>query len=117
MRVRIPLWQLAPKQIQAIAKAKADSAQPFAIVKPTRIFGACWTSDKVAQRKPVVMCEECWRRYDGWWKRASYRPDWGWRFIVNCDGCSTVGVYGTLFMPEEGFYSVLGPAHGRNPKP
>ena len=117
MRTNIPLWQLSPKQIEIIQKAKAEAAQPKAIVKPQRMLGACWTSDKVALRKPVVMCEECWRKYRYWWRRSYYRPDWGWRFIVNCDGCSTVGIHGTLFMPEEGFYGTLGPAHGRYPNP
>lgn len=117
MHVKIPLSRLAPKQLATILKAKTDSIQRFTIVKPQRKLGACWTSDKVAQRKAVLMCEECWRKYDGWWKQEHYRPDWGWRYIVDCDGCSTIGILGTLFMPEEGFYGALSPAHGRYPKP
>jgi hypothetical protein len=116
IRIKIPFWQLAPKQIQAILKAKAQS-MPKPIVKPQRRLGAGWTSDKVARRKPVVMSEECWRKYTKWWIKAHYKADWGWPYIINCDGCSTIGIHGTLFMPEEGFYEVLTEAHGRYPEP
>jgi hypothetical protein len=116
IRLKIPLWQLAPKQLQTILKVK-DKPLPKAIVKPERKLGACWTSDRIARRKPVVMCEECWRKYRGWWVNAHYRADWGWPYVINCDGCSRIGIHGTLFLPEEGFYEVLSSAHGLNPKP
>ncbi|RPJ20592.1 MAG: hypothetical protein EHM35_19265 [Planctomycetaceae bacterium] len=117
MKLRLPWNILSAKERQIVLQQKETALRPHCVVKPNRIFGACWTSDKVARRKPVVMCPECWRRYRGWWKRAHYRGDWGWQYRVDCDGCSTVGILGTLFRPEEKFYETLSPAHGRNPQP
>lgn len=117
MRVKIPLAALSQEARKLLFQSKEQSLRHLIVVKPQRTLGASWTSDKVAQRKPVVMCEECRRKYDGWWKREQYRADWGWPYVINCDGCSTVGIHGTLFMPEEGFYGVLSNAHGRNPNP
>lgn len=97
--------------------ATSNRLRPFTVIKPLRMFGACWTSDKVAQRRTVVMCEVCWRKYKGWWKRAEYRPDWGYRYTSDCDGCSTPDCHCTMFAPEETFYQFLGPGHGRQPKP
>lgn len=110
MRIRVPFSSLPAKEREILLRQNA-------VVKPFRIFGAVWTSDKVAQRQPVVMCEDCWRKYRGWWKQAHYRPDWGWRYIGDCDGCSMRGVYATLFHAEEIFPTVLGPQHGRNAHP
>ena len=87
------------------------------VIKPERILGAVWTSNKVSMRRPVVMCPACVRKYRGWWKREHYRPDWGWAFRADCDGCSTPFVVCTLFHAEEKFYGTLAPNHGLNPQP
>ena len=117
IKCRVPLSALGLNQLKVLLAAKDKFLQSVAIVKPQCMLGACWTSDKVAQRKPVVMCEECWRKYDGWWKRSHYRADWGWPYMGNCDGCSDTTRRVTLFSPEEIFYVGLGPNHGLNPKP
>ena len=86
--------------------------QPFTIKKPARKLGAVWTSEKVDQRIPVLMCESCWRKYDRWWVANSYRPDWGWAYRSNCDGCAIEFHLCTLFHAEEKFYDVLSNNHG-----
>ena len=93
------------------------ATKKLALIKPERQLGAVWTSDKVARRKVVLMCESCWRKYSPWWRKAEYQPDWGWRWISDCDGCGTPGVFCSMFLPEENFHQALGPNHGIYPKP
>lgn len=100
-----------------LTPAKLAQLDSISVVKPQRTLGAVWTSDKVALRKPVGMCEPCWRRYRGWWKKAEYHPDWGWRYIGDCDGCGTHNLFVTLFVADEGFYTVLAPNHGLSISP
>ena len=114
VQAKVPLTKLNEKLFAAI-KQRTD---PHVIVKPERVLGAVYTSDKVARRKPVVMCEECWRKYRNWWKQAHYRPDWGWNYRSDCDGCSRRFVVCTLFVGEELFAKVLDTdLHGINPQP
>jgi hypothetical protein len=104
-------------EIDAINRAAVQELDPHVVVKPQRMFGAVWTSDKVAQRLPVVMCESCWRRYKGWWKQAKYKADWGWRYLGDCDGCSIRNIHVTFFNAEEKFYTGLANNHGIYPQP
>jgi hypothetical protein len=94
-----------------------ESIRPFVVKKPERKMGAVWTSDKVAQRRPILMCEACWRHYIGWWRKAEYKADWGWKYTSNCDGCSEAACICTMFLPEDYFYTVLDRNHGRIPQP
>jgi hypothetical protein len=116
--LRIPfIGGLSERERYELGERIERKFRPFSVIKPLRVLGAVWTSDKVAQRRAVVMCELCWRRYTGWWRKAEYRADWSWPYIGDCDGCSTHGCRCTLFYPAEDFYTVLSPAHGRNPQP
>ena len=117
MNLRLPVSALGLNQLKVLRAVKDKALQSVSIVKPQRTLGAVWTSDKVGQRRPIVMCEECWRKYNGWWKQESYRADWGWRYRGNCDGCSETYRIVTLFKPEEDFYAGLGSNHGLNPQP
>ena len=71
-------------------------------VKPERFLGAPWIDNFVAQRGNVNLCEECWRRYNDWWKRYGYRPEWKPK-LSDCDGCGHGPKYVTGFYPEERF--------------
>jgi len=117
VRLPIPLLNQGLPNLGGLTQANLDRLDSISVVKPQRTLGAVWTSDKVALRKPVGMCEPCWRRYQGWWRKAEYHPDWGWRYIGDCDGCSTQNIHLTLFHAEEMFYTVLGKNHGLNSSP
>jgi len=112
MRVRLPLVN-----DESVVRKQLAYIDQFSKVKPERKLGAVWTSDLVSQRKAVNMCEMCWRRYRNWWKPVGYHPDWGCRYIGDCDGCSTHNIYVTLFHAEETFYTVLTSRHGLLAKP
>ena len=116
VRVPIPI-RSGQNVIPGITPERLRYLDSISKFKPPRVLGAVWTSDKVARRKPVAMCENCWRRYRNWWKKEEYRPDWGWRYIGDCDGCSTRNILVTLFVCEEKFSTVLAPQHGLNPQP
>ena len=116
-KFQIALLGMSRHEVDALQQQTAKKFDHQAVVKPFRLFGAVWTSDKVARRLPVVMCEECWRRYKGWWKRAGYHPDWGWSYIGDCDGCSRRNIHVTFFNSEENFYIGLASNHGINPQP
>ena len=116
VRVQIPLnTQIPPSD--TIVRKTLEKLKGLTISKPGRKLGAAWTDDKVGQRRAVTMCPDCIRKYNGWWRQAHYRPDWGWRYIGDCDGCGAVTLYVTLFIQELEFYQSLGPGHGRNPQP
>lgn len=117
VRIPIPLTSYNPRISDGFIRRKLAELDKFSIFKPGRILGASWTSDKVAQKRAVGMCEPCWRRYRNWWKSAHYRADWGWRFIGDCDGCGTRNIHVTLFHAEDMFHEVLGPQHGRESQP
>lgn len=117
VRVPIPLTSYNPKVSENFIRRKLAELDQYAIFKPGRILGGPWTSDKVALRQAVGMCESCWRKYRNWWKKAHYHPDWGWRYIGDCDGCGLRNIHLTLFHAEEMFYQVLAPQHGRESKP
>ena len=53
----------------------------------------------------------------GWWRQEHYRPDWGWDWRSNCDGCSGEFVLCTMFVAEEKFYDTLSANHGLGEKP
>lgn len=116
LRVPIPL-QSSARIPESTIREKLRLLDQISVFKPGRILGAAWTSDKVALRHAVGMCEFCWRRYKGWWKKAEYRPDWGWRYIGDCDGCGNRNVHLTLFHAESVFPHVLAPNHGLNLQP
>ena len=102
---------------EAFLQRAYKTIHKYAIIKPQRSLGAIWTSRLVAERNPVCMCEQCWRKYKGWWKQEHYRPDWGWNRLSNCDGCSLEYIFCTLFVAEENFYKVLTESHGLYPQP
>lgn len=116
-KFRIPLLGKSTEEAEKLIHEKERSLRPIAVTKPARVLGACWTSDKVSERRPIVHCEECLFRYRGWWKREHYRGDWGWRWRGDCDGCGTPGVSVTFFHAEERFHDVLTMAHGKQTKP
>lgn len=120
VRVRLPISTLggsAVRQDDREVRKHLSLLDRFSVTKPARNLGAVWTSDLVAQRKAVNMCEPCWRKYSGWWRREHYHPDWGWRYLGDCDGCGSRNLHVTLFHAEEMFYQVLGPQHGLSEKP
>lgn len=94
-----------------------EKVEPIVVVKPARVLGGVYIDNKVCQRRPVVLCVGCVRKYHDWYRKEHYRADWGWRYVGNCDGCGLVGCQVTLFLPEERFHECLSPAHGLNPKP
>ena len=89
----------------------------FAVVKPERVMGAPYISEKVELRRPVNLCPACWRKYGGWWKANDYKPDWGYQWRTNCDGCSIKMILCNSFYPEENFYRIMTEAYGREPNP
>jgi len=105
------------QRVQKSAIQWNESTKHLAVLKPSRMLGAIWTHRKVSMRRPVVMCPECVHKYDGWWRKEHYRPDWDFRYIGDCDGCGTVFCYVNLFHAEEKFYTVLTEAHGKGSKP
>jgi hypothetical protein len=80
-------------------------SRQFASLKPAKRTGGSWIGDMVSLRQNINLCEDCWRRYSGWWKAdgVSYRPDWNFHKRGDCDGCGRVIVLLTPFYPEE-FY-------------
>ncbi len=87
------------------------------VIKPERDLGAGYISDAVARKRNVNLCDFCWRKYYGFWKSESYRPDWDYRWLTDCMGCSTMMVLCVSFYPEDMFYKVLTENHGRYPEP
>lgn len=64
--------------------------------------------DFVQQRLPVNLCEECWRKYDQWWTRYSYKPNFQMWKRGECDGCGRSFVLMVGFYPQEqGFASLI----------
>ena len=57
------------------------------ITKPERMLGAPWIDRFVALRRIVFLCEDCHRKYFGWWTREDYQPAWGRHNRTDCDGC------------------------------
>ena len=88
-----------------------------AIVKPERDLGGGYISDAVAQMHNVNLCDFCWRKYDRWWSRCDYRPDWDLRWQTDCMGCSTRMIPCVSFYPEGNFFKVLTESYGRLPEP
>lgn len=63
----------------------------MAVIKPERRLGGSWMADLVGQRKVVVLCDDCQRRYGNWHLAVGYnRRDI--RVLTDCDGCSRVNV-------------------------
>lgn len=112
-----PLDPILRRAIEQKVRDRYKRVRQAVVSKPERQLGAVWTSDLVARGNAIMMCESCWRRYSGWWRRPGYRPDWGWRVRSACDGCSIPYMDCTLFLPEARFHQVLSANHGRNPKP
>ena len=107
-KVRIPVKRNG--QLDWKVLNRADAAQhsyrayqrglPAAQRKPGRQLGATWIEDIVARRGNVNLCEECYRRYDRWWERHDYRPDFQQWKIGECDGCDKSFHYIVGFYPE-----------------
>ena len=106
------LRNTVPSAAQIVAQSNK-----YAIVKPQRALGGVWIGDKVAHRHPVNLCEFCWRKDYGWWKRCDYKADWDLRWISDCDNCSERTLKCISFYPEENFYKILTSAYGRTPEP
>ncbi len=88
-----------------------------AIIKPERDLGAGYISDAVAQDGNVNLCDFCWRKYGRWWATCGYRPDWDYRWLTDCMGCSMQMILCVSFYPEWNFYKVLTESYGRMPEP
>ena len=117
-RVRIPIPLNGNQKIsESYIRRKIESLKNITVSKPGRVLGAVYTSEKVAQGRPVLMCEECVRKYRGWWRQENYKADWGWKYVGDCDGCGMQNLFITLFLPELDFYCSLGPQHGRMSQP
>lgn len=95
------------KRAAEIERHAYDKAKADAIKKPGRMLGAVWIDKYVENRRNVNLCEECWRKYHGWWNRYGYRADWvGW--WSHCDGCGR-HVRCNGFYPQENIANVLHP--------
>lgn len=105
------------QRVQKSALNWHNLTKVIAVIKPQRVLGAVWTHRKVSDRRPVVMCPACVNKYDRWWKKEHYRPDWGFPYMGDCDGCGEMFCHVTLFHAEEKFYTVLTDAHGRASRP
>lgn len=70
-------------------------------LKTERHLGAPWIDNFVATRRIVSLCELCYRRYDKWWVKHNYRPDWkAHRILSDCDGCSRRLINVVNFFPN-----------------
>jgi len=95
----------------------AKEVQKSAVIKPGRMLGACYISDKAECQGSVKLCDACVTKYYGFWKQTGHRPSWNNYFTSDCDGCSQSWMLVTLFLPEDQFDKVLGGAHGRYSSP
>jgi len=112
--VRLPLVGAAA---DATAKALLTAGK-FAISKPERKVAGSYISDRIALRKPVQVCELCWRKDYGWWRKVDYRPDWDTFYMSDCHNCSRRFVNVYMFLHEGSFFGVLHPDHhGNRPEP
>ena len=71
------------------------------IFKPPAYLGAPWIDQFVALRKSVALCEDCFRKYNRWWKRYQYEPVWAPKELTDCDGCAKTLAFCTGFYPAE----------------
>jgi hypothetical protein len=127
-QMKIPLLNKGKKNPRAVQEdlKRGHSYKPadiavinnkYAVVKPERQLGAPHIADRVALRKNVRLCDTCWRRYYGWWRRYEYRPDWSYYWRSNCDGCSMKMILCICMYPEENFYRCLTESFGHVPEP
>lgn len=100
----VPMVGRGEAQDAMAQRIKETEAQ--AVKKPDNMLGAVHIDNYVQQRRNVVLCEQCWRKYGTEWvKRYGYRADWvGW--LTNCDGCKRF-VRCNGFYPEETISKVL----------
>lgn len=99
-----------------IGGALALSGDQYA--KPGRTPGASWIEKEIAMRRPVILCEMCWRKYGRWYDRVEYRGDWDRRATATCDGCARRFVSCVMFLPAQTFFNTLAEdSHGCLPNP
>jgi hypothetical protein len=116
VRVPIPLIP-SQKTSDSFVRNTLEKLKNLTVSKPGRKLGGVWTDDKVGQRQAITMCPDCVRKYKNWWKPVHYKPDWGWRYFGDCDGCGINNLHVTLFLQEAEFYKSLSHNHGRRPQP
>ena len=87
------------------------------LVKPGRIKGGPWISDKAQSIGSVKLCDSCVERYWGFWKKTGHKASWNNYFTGECDGCGERYMLLILFLPEPQFHKVLTGAHGRFASP
>lgn len=89
-----------------ITEANKKSAHMVAL-KPGRKLGAVWIDDFVQRRQNVNLCEECWRKYDRWWLKYDYAPQWNIWKRTDCDGCAKTMHLCVGFYPKERYWSSI----------
>ena len=62
--------------------------RPHVIIKPQRRLGGAWIDELVSQRKVVVLCNDCIRKYAAGMKKNCYEARETTQ-LSDCDGCST----------------------------
>lgn len=111
-KYRIPILnggRISPSAILSFAK--------HAVLKPSIKLGAPHVADLVGQGRNVRLCETCWRRYYGWWRKEDYRPNWDMRIHSDCHGCGVQHIECVWFIRSDKFYEVLANHHGRVAEP
>ena len=89
----------------------------YTLVKPGRKLGAVYIDDKMGSDGCVKACDSCIEKYWGFWKKSTLRPNWGYYFTSECDGCGETYKLCILFVPDPQFYKVLAREHGRVASP
>lgn len=88
-----------------------------AIRKPDRRLGAGYIADKLSRDTGIILCDNCIRKYYGFWEKTDHRPNWGYYFTGHCDGCGTRYALCILFLPDKNFRKVLAEQHGQCASP
>jgi len=90
----------------------ARQTRPMAAIKPGRVLGGVWMDRFVSDRRNVVLCADCVRKYGNWHVRNHYRPQPAWltphmAHRADCDGCGEELAVVTRFFPEERYFASL----------
>jgi len=102
---RSPLWHavsgtFTSGDMRRWVQYADKESRHMATIKPERQLGAPWIDDFVSRGRGVVLCEDCYRKYDKWWVKYDYAPQWHPKLISDCDGCSTTMIICTGFFPR-----------------
>ena len=100
------------KASEKSAFQRSQDLRSITVTKPPTRLGGSYMSDKVAERRPIVLCTSCQLKYRRWWKREGYHGDFGFPYKGDCNGCGDRDVSVMLFVAEETFYKVLTNSHG-----